>query len=135
MGFKHYWEKHGLCASYSGKIKYTDLIKSRNTVFGDKRFDELKYKISDLRNVDSLDASIEDLIRIAHYDYAASKSNKRIKFAIVTDNTEVEQLAHLYAAECETLQTWSVEIFNSMEKARQWLAEQLDQSPQDIACY
>lgn len=115
------WNGRGLFRAYSGSVSGAEIIAVNELTFSDPRFDELRYLISDYSAVEENNVSMEDVVRIASLNFAASKSNSQIRIAIVATDENVTALAALFNFESEELKNpWKTAIFATAEEALAW---------------
>ena len=88
-------------------------------VYGDKRFDDLAYKIIDLSSVTEFQFSESELKKIAYLDSAAARSNPRIKIAVITSTLEAEEIMQRYQKYSNN--TWQMKFFKSRPAADAWV--------------
>lgn len=125
MPYKITWETKGVIWAFHGTITGQDGIKATQAIYGDPRFDCLRYGIIDLSRAKQFNLSAEEVETAAALDEAATLINPRLVLAIVTDEEEALTFAELYkSAMSET--TWKVEIFPSMEDAEDWISRSCD---------
>ena len=83
--------------------------------------------ISDLRGVESLDLTGEDIRAIAEADIRSAANDRDIIVAIVGESDVVYGLARMYQAFVDEA-SWKVEVFRDMEAAKAWINEQTRES-------
>ena len=114
------WMTKGVIWAFHGTITGQDGIKANQDIYGDPRFDDLRYGIVDLSKAKQFNLSAEDVEIAAALDEAATLSNPRLVVAIVTVEKEALKFAELYKS-AMTKTNWKVEIFPSMEDAEDWV--------------
>lgn len=119
MAYATEWEKHGVLWRYWGIVTGNELIKSNLDIYGDERFDAMKYQIVDLSKVSTFNVTRDEMLKVAAYDRAAALSNPRVRVAVITDLTAIKSLTRLYDAE-NIKSPWETEIFTDIEDARIW---------------
>lgn len=120
MSYEITWEARGVYWKYFGNVSSVEVLKSNEDIYGDERFDTLRYQIADFSNVEAFDADERAIRKVAAMDRIAARSNSQILVALVTDTEHVVQVLKLY--EVETANSpWSVGIFRSLEDARRWI--------------
>jgi hypothetical protein len=120
MPYKITWETKGVIWAFHGTITGQDGVKANQAIYGDPRFDSLRYGIVDLSRAKQFNLSGEDVETAAALDEAATLINPRLVVAIVADEKEALKFAEIYkSAMSET--SWKVEIFPSMEEAEAWV--------------
>lgn len=112
------WESEGVFWHYYGDVTGEEIIEASALIYGDSRFDDLKYKLVDFLDVDNISINQDELALVAYQHRAAELSNQIIKTAIVT-NTNSER-AKQFAAFFEDSR-WEVKIFENRDEANTWL--------------
>jgi hypothetical protein len=114
------WVTRGVLVTLSEQLDGDEFFQVNEKVYGDSRFDNLRYQLWDFTKVTEFNVNIEDMIKIAAHDKAAALSNSNMKIAIVATEEMAQTLLNLYQAEMFT-SPWESEIFNSMDEAQQWV--------------
>jgi hypothetical protein len=57
MPYTTTWEDHGVIWNYSGFLTGNELLHSNLEIFGDERFDDLRYQIVDLTAIEGMDVT------------------------------------------------------------------------------
>lgn len=118
MAYDINWEHDGVYWKYSGEVSGKELIEASTAIYGDPRFDALRYKLVDFLDVDKIKIDEKEVTLIACQHKAAEKSNPYIKNAIVT--TSDSELANLFATYFSD-SPWEVKIFHVLDEANNWL--------------
>lgn len=112
------WEPGGVYWEYSGEVSGKDIIEASTAIYGDPRFDDLKYKLVNFLNITNLDVQKIDIDIIASQHKAAALSNPRIKTAIVVSKPSalldafIDKMLH---------SSWEVKAFDSLADAQSWV--------------
>lgn len=123
MAYRIQWEEKGLCRTYSGSVTGEEIIEANCSATGDSRFDNLNYIIADFLRVTASDIDILDMKKIAAMNYAASKTNPNVKFAIIATDENLQALAVLFEFESEELKvSWETALFSTEVAARKWVS-------------
>ena len=118
MPYKLDWERDGIYWEYTGKVSGKEIIEASTTIYGDERFDTLKYKLANFLDVENIEMDENEVALIAHQHRAAERSNPYIKNAIVIKSGS--KLADMFAA-FFTDSSWEVQIFQDLDEANNWL--------------
>ena len=121
MAYMTEWENKGVCWKYHGIVTGTELLRSNLDIYGDERFDEMRYQIIDLTEIEGLKVSEEDMKRIAAYDEAAAITNPYVKVAVVATDRAAQELSSFYDNESAE-SPWKTMLFNTVDEARLWIA-------------
>jgi len=119
MAYKLAWEANGVYWKYSGNISGQEIIDASTEIYGDPRFDELKYKLADFSDADTVDISEEEIKLITLQHAASSRSNTRIKNAIVINGND--ERAKIFVDYLSSNSGWEVRAFDQLNEANQWL--------------
>ncbi len=120
MPYQIQWESNGIVWTYSGVLTGDDLLNSNFEIFGDERFDDLRYQIVDLTHTEEIAANEKHMRKIAHLDIAASRSNPRIKIAVVTNSEDGLNLSNTYDQYTKGKIPWKTKVFSTIEEAKAW---------------
>jgi hypothetical protein len=115
------WRPDGIIWTYSGTLTGDELLDSNFEIFGDARFDDIRYQIVDLSAVEEIKVTEKDMRRIAHLDMAAARSNPRVKVAVVSTAKDGQFLSHAYKQFTKGKSPWITHLFSTLEEAKKWL--------------
>lgn len=122
MPYSITWKDDGIVWTFHGVLTGGDAIQANLDIYGDPRFDELRYQIVDMSGVEAFAIATEDLETAAAMDDAATRSNPRLVVAVIATTREALEVAETYrAAMCST--SWQISIFSSMAGAEKWLRQ------------
>ncbi len=121
MPYTTTWQAQGIVWTYSGILTGEELLNSNLEIFGDERFDDLRYQIVNLTSVEEVKVTENHMRKIAYLDMAASYTNPRIKVAVVTTDLEGQFLSNTYDKYTDGKSPWVTEVFATMEEAMEWV--------------
>jgi hypothetical protein len=121
MPYQTTWHTNGILWTYSGVLTGDELLNSNFEIFGDERFDDIRYQIVDLRQVQEIKVNEKHMRKIAHLDIAAARSNPRVKVAILTNKPGGKLLSDTYDKYSAGKSPWETKLFSNIEDARNWL--------------
>lgn len=124
MPYKIFWEPAGVLIKWYGKTTYQENINANGKLYGDKRFESIKYQISDVQNADTSDFTDNNVKIIAKLESKAVIWNKHLLMAHVTTDESLIRQIKLYEDIMKD-SNWKFGIFNTMEEARQWIERNL----------
>ncbi|MBL4584306.1 MAG: hypothetical protein JKX83_06795 [Pseudomonadales bacterium] len=115
------WEsKQLLWVKYQDMVYGQELLDTTLALSGDRRFEELRYILSDWSEIKKTNISTSHVTELAAYIAAIAETNQRIKNATVTSKDEAGQsLAVFYQHLTEEI-SWDVDFFSSALEAREW---------------
>lgn len=119
MAYEVFWEARGAYRKFAGHVTGEELVGSVSRIYGDPRFDDLRYVINDFLAVESFAVTTDNVTYIAAIDGAAARSNPDIKVAIVVTEAQGKELAMHYAE--SPLKVYPTRIVASVDEARAWL--------------
>jgi hypothetical protein len=112
------WDDNGVVWKYWGIVTGDELLESNQEIYGDARFDAMKYQVVDLTAVERFDVNEDDMMVVAANDKAAARSNPNVRVAIVASDSTILQLSRIYGA--ATAATWKQRFFETTAAARSW---------------
>ncbi len=120
MSYEVIWEEKGINWKYSGVLTNNDILQSNTLIYGDPRFDKMRYQIVDMLDVESFEVDRETMEEVAVMDIAASGTNPYIVVAVVSIRSQAERLNEIYETTTDK-SPWETELFDSIEAARAWI--------------
>ena len=116
--YKLEWEHEGVYWKYYGKVSGEEVIVASTAIYGDPRFDSLRYKLVDFLDVENFKMAKDEVALIAYQHRAAEISNPNVKNAIVirSDNELANQFAAFFSDS-----SWEVQVFHDLDEANDWL--------------
>jgi hypothetical protein len=121
MPYQTTWRKQGVIWTYSGLLTGDELLNSNFEIFGDERFDDIRYQIVDLREVQEIEVTEKHMRKVAHLDMAASRSNPRVKVAVLTNKPGGKLLSEIYDKYSKDKSPWETMLFTNIEDVWDWL--------------
>jgi hypothetical protein len=121
MSCRVVWEPEGVHRVFAGRSDTNEFLVSLREVYGDRRFDSLRYVINDFSACTELSVDMEVIREMAAMDSAASHSNPRIRIAIVGVSELIQAGIAAYAG--VALSPYPVKLVATLDEARRWLAE------------
>lgn len=119
MPYEIHWEDRGQYRRFFGHTNDQELKESVHRTSSSPRFDELRYIILDLLDIEQYRISNPAFIEeTAAFDSACSLSNPRIRIALVTTDPGIMTLARAYVA--HPLAPYPLRICATLDSARDW---------------
>ena len=108
--------------TYSGDVTGDEIVESTKTIYGDPRFDHIKFKIVDFLDTTSISMTKRHLDMVSSFHRAAAISNPHIKNAIlVNQNSDnAKTLARVYIENLKN-SPWELKIIHSREALNDWM--------------
>lgn len=119
MPHKLIWEPKGVYWKYYGQVSGKEVIGASTEIYGDPRFDDLKYKLVDFTDVEIFNMNNDEMLQIACQHKAANLSNPNIKNALIS-NEKTKDLSEKFSAFFKG-STWEVQVFQDINEANEWL--------------
>lgn len=122
MPYNLYWEEDLVTINWSGETTYEENIEANGKIYGDKRFDSIKFIVSDLLNADLSLFNLKNIKVIGELDKQSTIWNKEIKAIHIATDPHTLELISFWE---NTMQEsgWEFKIFKSNEEARIWIEE------------
>lgn len=120
MPYKIEWNAETVIWTYTGRLTGEELLQSNMDIYGDERFDDLRYQIVDLRAVDEFVVDEHHMRKIAHLDRAAAYTNPRIRVAVVTSDQKGESMTDTYIEQSPEAH-WPTQTFYDFDQAIRWV--------------
>lgn len=118
------WHESGVCWKYSGSVNGEEVVKASTSIYSDKRFDDLKYKLCDFLDAESINITPREISTIACQHAAAALTNPDIKIAVVGKKADLPGLTLLveHFKTYGTNDSWPITLFDDLAEAHKWLA-------------
>jgi hypothetical protein len=120
MPLESTWAGRSLHRRFYGLVLAGEILSSNDAIYGDARFDELRFIYADFMDAEDVLVDTAQLKRLAALDHAASLSNARVKLAIIVAASHLQELARIYKQH-NSRGGWSVEVFSSRAAAATWM--------------
>ncbi|MCG2576204.1 hypothetical protein LZ012_04255 [Dechloromonas sp. XY25] len=119
MPYKFTRERFGLYRRFWGEVSEEEFLESINLVQARPDFDEIRYSIIDLSDVDSIAITEWAFEWAGAMSFGAAKANPNISIALVTPSEVIAKLAPHFVS------PYQLRIFTKLEDARRWIEERL----------
>ncbi len=120
MPYSITWMPEGVVIRLSGEITFEENMKFNGELYGDSRFETIKYEIGDYRGVTKFHVSEKETEVIASLEKHSSRWNSHLKVAHVTTDPKMIDLIMLYEQSmADTM--WEFALFSTMEEAEDWV--------------
>jgi hypothetical protein len=112
------WRKYGAVKHFSGTVTFDDVIKSERAITGYSKYMELWYVVSDFLNAQHPGLTESEREEVRALRLGGFYSNPRIKFAFVTDDSNVKNAIEKSVSDGLTLH--ATLVFKTMDDAMAW---------------
>ena len=116
------WERDYVLFEYFGEVSSEELIESNKVVYGDARFDDLRWELVYFDLADSVSFDERTIQYIAYMDLAAARSNPNVTVAFVGQTEILERIESLYA-KTGSNPVWPIFRFDSCEEAIAYITQ------------
>lgn len=120
MSYTILWEDDGVIWNMTGEVTDEELIGCNDEIHDDPRFENLRYAIADLSEIEKFAASTESVRQVAKADELTSIRNPHLKVAFVVSTLVMKGLSRLYMQEGGSAR-WDIQIFEDMSSAMEWI--------------
>jgi hypothetical protein len=119
MPYETTWEKKGIYWNLYGIVTGNDIEQLTIDVFGDSRFDDIRYVILDGMSIDDFVMSDDQLESVAAQDWAAAITNPNVKIAVITTHPRLIEVATMFGNMFGE-HPWKISVHENIEEARRW---------------
>ena len=109
-----HWDKRVVVFEYFGVVDSFDFLESNRDVYGDDRFDGLRFQVVLFDQVTEVNYSPKDVKKIAYLDMAAYRSNPHVTVLFTGDSSLLKKLNSLYSTYVEG-RAWPSQFFKNRE--------------------
>ena len=119
MKYKIEWTHNNPMITFHGDISFQDLYPVDGKIYGDSRFEMMKYIIYNLLDANSFYLNHLDLKVISTLDKSASRWNKKIKLACVSQDNNTKKVTLEYK-NLMVDSNWEIGLFDTVDEALAW---------------
>lgn len=114
------WHKDGVVWTFHGTLTNQDARQANLDVYGDWRFEMIRYQIVDTTGVSDFEVESSEMDAAGAMDTVASQYNPRVSVAVIACEEKAVAVAEMYKSAMHGC-AWDVEVFCSMNDAKQWI--------------
>ena len=122
MSYNITWQDSNVILSFESNVIYQDIYEADNIIYGDPRFDNMKYQIADFSKLEKFELTEEEVQIIAALDKSSSRWNNEIKLAVVTSDSYLIERIKPYIESMQDT-NWSIKIFKNIFEAKKWCTD------------
>lgn len=122
MPFEIKWNRDFVLFDYFGKVTSRELVKSNELVYGDSRFDSLRWELVHFDRAENVKIVERDIRLIAYMDQAAFRSNPNITVAFIGKTSVLDDVEKLYRIS-GSAPTWPQIHFESYDEAIAYITQ------------
>ena len=123
MSFKIEWKGSNVIISFTKNFIYKDSYEANNLIYGDSRFDTMKYQISDCSKIEKVEFTEEEIKIITTLEKSSSIWNNKMKMAVVTSDTVCLNFILDPYIEGMKDTNWKFKTFKNSIEAEKWCSE------------
>jgi hypothetical protein len=121
MPFELIWEPRGVYRRYFGDVTIVERRRSFDRICADPRFDDVRYSITDYRNVEGYEITDQATEEMAALHIAPLRTNPNIIIAaVVSDERIIASIRYFISL---GFTTRPYRIFATVEEARRWVSD------------
>jgi hypothetical protein len=124
MAFSIQWRDRGVYWTFSGTLTGEEAVRSNLEIYGDERFDDLRYQIADFSGVEHFALEPREMKKVAYFDKAASLSNPKMIVALIAPTPVSRDLLNKYTEYSES-SPWVFAVFDTLQEAQAWVDSKL----------
>lgn len=115
------WKDEGIIFRHNGTVTNEEVQEMNNLMYGDPRFDKIRYQIADYTRVTENLISFKEAKVIAKIDRASSHWNRKVMLlGVVTTDPQFIPVAEAYFREFVGTM-WVGKCFSTLEEAMEWV--------------
>ena len=118
MAYEIVWEQKGVFIRYNDHLTPDVVVEASQTYQAHELYDSLHYIVIDTLNCSGVTCSDNDVLELAAIDGIASRTNKKARVAVAVKHSSILDVARKYIS--FGLNNHEVQLFSSVEDARQW---------------
>ncbi|EDY83825.1 hypothetical protein VDG1235_3452 [Verrucomicrobiia bacterium DG1235] len=122
MPYRISWKPHYVIFQYYGCVTSEDIIESNKQVYGDPRFDDLRWELVNFDQTESVAFRPQDIRLIAFMDKAAAHSNPHITIAFVGKTEVLDEAVKAYDS-AGAHPSWQTVHFDSEDEAIKYITQ------------
>ena len=119
MPYKLTWEPRGVYRQYRGDVTIAERLESFEVICADRRFDDLRYAITDYLEVDAYEVTTESTAEMAALHVGPLFTNPRILIAAVAIRPDILAAIRDFIGHGFTNAPYCV--FPTVDAARRWV--------------
>lgn len=118
------WEPKGVLIILSGTVTAYEVARINDTLYGDARFDHIKYQIADYSLVTQNLLTAPDGKVIGMMDRSSSRWNTHMLDVLITKDPAFKPVIDTYAKMLKDTQ-WKFRVFETLEEGYAWIGSEL----------
>lgn len=121
MPYEVRWTSQGAIEKFSGVLTWKDIYDADKILYGDYRFDAIKYLLVDFMQVEQTLLDAEHVSMVANLDFAATIYKRHLRMAIACALPPLLSQSQAYIGQSKTMgSAWDIRYFNDLPSAEAW---------------
>lgn len=116
------WGDSYVSFEYYGAVTSRDIVASNQEVYGDERFDELRWELVSFDRTESVEFDPANIRLIAYMDQAAALSNPRITVAFIGKTEIIKEVETAYS-KIGVESSWATLHFDTRQEAVAYITQ------------
>ena len=122
MSYSISWLEDGVCVKAKGIYTLEDNLKANGELYGDPRFEDLKFQIGDFTDADTSEFTKKTANVVGKMESVSTVWNDKLRVAHITNDQELIKLIKVYE-ESLVNSNWVFAIFDNYDDAFEWCTE------------
>lgn len=124
MGYSIDWRDRGVEVKFEQSVNQGDLIKVDSLLYNNPRYDNCRFAIWDLREVEQFQVDSREVLYSAATDNATASFSKLSKVILIAKRSDIIERFEEYVAHMRHMgNTWDFRVFDDANHAYQWVKE------------
>jgi len=119
MSFQIEWNENDAYVKFYGELTFQDFHDANGKIYGNHRFDHMKYQIADFTDVSSINLTAYEVKIISTLEKGALCWNESVKVAHVTKDKYLRELVYTYEESMKDT-NWVCRLFEELDEAKDW---------------
>ena len=120
MGFIIDWRESNVIITFLDILSFDEMYEAKKAIYGDSRYDNMKYQIMNLSNVHKIQLTKQDILVLFTLEKSSAIWNDNLKLAIITlDKNFIEMISYYFKIMRNT--NWNLKVFDTTDGAHEWL--------------
>lgn len=124
MACEMIWEPHGILFKHSGRVDMDEVTRMNDRMYGDPRFDQIRYQIADYTEVTSNLITRKDASVVGTLDRTSAVWNIKMLNIVVTQDETFLPVVDAYFNMFQGTE-WRCRVFKTLDEAYQWISQEI----------
>lgn len=119
MDFIIDWRESNVIITFLDILSFDEMYEAKKAIYGDSRYDNMKYQIIDLSNVHKIQLTKQDILVLSAVEKSSAIWNNNLKLAIITLDKNFIEMINAYF-EIMRSTNWNFKVFDIIDEAHEW---------------